>query len=148
MIDGFTIPISQDSPVLTLARGAYEPNEVRALAAIGAGDAAAELAVFSWWRETAMDGRTVRYLLRDGAGNHLATAPSESRAQDVIDLLNLAARLEHEAPRIEAALLAIRATVDAAGNDERDDHAPLYRTGIRESLDDAWKAIARIKGAS
>lgn len=99
--------------------------------------------LFSMWKETGMDGRTVRYLIRDDDGNHVGTAPTERHAADLVDLLNFAGRAEEALFPIENALSGIRDDVTAART-SRMPKTALARIDVR--LDDAWKAIGRLRG--
>ena len=99
--------------------------------------------LFSFWKETGMDGRTVRYNLRDGDGNHLATCGVESKAQDLVSLLNFAGRAEQALEAIERALTGIR---DDAAAARAEDMPKTAMSRIDPRLDDAWKAIGRLRG--
>ena len=99
---------------------------------------------FSWWKETGMDGRTVRYLVRDQDGNHVATCGLESKAQDLVDLLNFALRAEAGIDALDAPLTALR---DHLGCVPATRAAKGPVSSCHANLDAAWQAIGRIRGA-
>lgn len=99
---------------------------------------------FSWWKETGMDGRTVRYLIRDENGNHVATCGIEHQAQDLIDLLNFAIRAEANIDDFEAPLTGLREDLHEARVAGKG-RVAIGRMNVR--LDDIWKSIGRIRGA-
>lgn len=122
-------PISLGRPAMTL---------------IPAPEAAGPDRCFSWWKETGMDGRTVRYLIRDEHGNHVATCGAEHQAQDLIDLLNFAVRAEAGIDDFEAPLTGLREDLHEARVAGKG-RVAIGRMNVR--LDDIWESIGRIRGA-
>jgi hypothetical protein len=143
--DGPT-PISLGRPTLDLARtasGEASEGERSRMTLVPAPPVPEPERRFSWWKETGMDNRTVRYLIRDENGNHVATCGLEHQAQDLIDLLNFAIRAEANIDDFEAPLTGLREDLHEARVAGKG-RVAIGRMNVR--LDDIWKSIGRIRG--